>query len=228
MSVDVQLFAPTSCETSMHRLSFFDSVPDFAAANCKCSFRNGFHFLNTTEGIPTAQNIIKVRDTLVHYTNREKVEILSYLGVLETLPHPCNKSYKHTDYNICHAPTHVTTGSASVAAEELSVTKTWSKEEDQWYARFCNMRPSCDAWGFLNPYLPESGTLHNAPANVRCCSEFVMCPVVHFHVTGRTVDTRLVRTYIANEDSLFCVQAASVQTMRKYCGLDSQRCWVMG
>jgi hypothetical protein len=98
MSVDVQLFAPTSCETSMHRLSFFDSVPDFAAANCKCSFRNGFHFLNTTEGIPTAQNIIKVRDTLVHYTNREKVEMLSYLGVLETLPHPCNKSYKHTDY----------------------------------------------------------------------------------------------------------------------------------
>jgi hypothetical protein len=80
MSIDVQLFAQTGCETSMHRLSFFDNVPDFATANGMCSFRNWFHFLNTTEGKQAAQIIIKVRDTLVHYTNREKAEILSDLG----------------------------------------------------------------------------------------------------------------------------------------------------
>jgi hypothetical protein len=228
MSVDVQLFAQTGCETSMHRLSFFDNVEDFAAANGMCSFRNWFHFLNTTEGKPAAQNIIKVRDTLVHYTNREKAEMLSDLGVLETKAHPCDKSYAHTDYKICRVPAQVTTGSASVTAEDLSVTKTWSKEEDQWYVRFCNMRPSRDAWGFLNPYLPESGTLHSAAADVRRCSEFAMCPVVHFHVSGRTVDTRRVRAYVANDDSLYGVQASFEQTMREYCGLDAQRCWSMG
>jgi hypothetical protein len=108
------------------------------------------------------------------------------------------------------------------------VTKTWSKEEDQWYVRSCNMRPSRDVWGFLNPYLPESGTLHSAAADVRRCSEFAMCPVVHFHVRGRTVDTRRVRAYVANDDSLYGVQASFGQTMREYCGLDAQRCWSMG
>jgi hypothetical protein len=228
MSVDVQLFAQTGCDTSMHRLSLFESVPDFAAANGMCSFRNWFHFLNTTAGTQPAQNIIKVPDRMVHYTNREKAEMLSEMRVLETWPHPCDRTYAHTDYNACRGPAQVTTDTATDAAEELSVSKTWSYEDDEWYARFCNMRPSREAWGFLNPYLPESGTLHSAAADVRRCSEFAMCPVVHFHVGGRTVDRRRVRTYTANEDSLYGVQAAPAQKMREYCGLDAQRCWGMG
>jgi hypothetical protein len=228
MSVDVQLFAQTGCDTSMHRLSLFESVPDFAAANCMCSFRNWFHFLNTTAGTQAVQNIIKVWDRMVHYTNREKAEMLSEMRVLQTWPHPCDRTYAHTDYNTCRAPSHVATDTATDAVEELSVSKTWSYEGDEWYARFCNMWPSLEAWGFLNPYLPESGTLHSAAADVRLCSEFAMCPVVHFHVCGRTVDRRRVRTYTSNDDSLYGVQAAPAQTMREYCGLDAQRCWGMG
>jgi hypothetical protein len=74
---------------------------------------------------------------------------------------------------------------------------------------FCDMRPSRASWGFLTPYLPQGGTLHSAASDVRRCSEFNMCPVVHFHVGGRTVDAPRVRTYVANEDSMY-------------------RCWVMG
>jgi hypothetical protein len=55
-----------------------------------------------------------------------------------------------------------------------------------------------------------------------------MCPVVHFHVGGRTVDVRRVRTYVANEDSLYGVQAVSSEPIREYCGLDAQRCMAMG
>jgi hypothetical protein len=60
MSVDVQLYANTVCDTLMHRLSLFESVPDFAAGNGVCSFRNWFHLINTTEGTRPAQGIIKV------------------------------------------------------------------------------------------------------------------------------------------------------------------------
>jgi hypothetical protein len=204
MSVDVHLFAHTDCDTSIHRLSLFKSLPDFAAAKGMCSFRNWFHFIITTEGTRPAQSIIKVRNRLVHHTNKERAEMLSEMRVLEMLAHPCDRTYAHTTYNICRAPAHVKADSDSVAAEELFVSKTWSHEEGEWYARFCDMRPSRVAWGFLNPYLPESGTLHSAAADVRRCSEFAMCPVVYFlHVGGRTVDARRVRTYTANEDSLY-------------------------
>ena len=228
ISADVQLFAHSGCDTSMQRLSLFESVPDFAAANGMCSFRNWFHFINTTDGSRPVQNTINVRDRLVHHTDRESPKTLRELGVLETLPHPCDRTYAHTNYNSCRAPALVKTESDSVAAEEMLVIKTWLQKQEEWYARFCDMRPSRASWGFLNPYLPQGGTLHSAVSDVRRCSEFNMCPVVHFHVGGRTVDVRRVRTYVANEDSLYGVQAVSSEPIREYCGLDAQRCMAMG
>jgi hypothetical protein len=144
---------------------------------------------------------------MVHYTNRQSAELLSEMRALQTLPHPCDRSYAHTDYNVCRAPALVKTDTDSVVADEVTVTKTWSNKDDEWYARFCDIRPRSDTTGFLNPYLPDSGTLHSDAAEIRRCSEFAMCPVTHFHVGGRTVDTRRVRTYVANEDSLYGVQA---------------------
>jgi hypothetical protein len=192
--------AKTGCEKAMDKLSLFDSVPDFAQANSMCSFRNWFHFINTTTGEPASQNVIKVRDRMIHYTNRQTLELLSDMHVLQTLPHPCDRSYTHTDFNVCAGPAFIVTETDSAVADALTVTKTWSKEDDEWYARFCDMLPRSETSGFWNPYLSTSGTLHSAEAEIRRCSEFAMCPATHFHVSGRTVDTRRVRSYVANED----------------------------
>jgi hypothetical protein len=227
MSADVQLFTMTG-QTSMQKLSLFESVPDFAKANGMCSFRNWFHFINTTAGIIPRKNIINVRNRLVHYTNNDKPEMLRELNVLKTNAHPCDRSYAHTNYNVYSGPAHVKTSSDSVPAEKLLVMKTWSEEDGELYARFCNMFPSRAPSGFLNPYVPASGTLQDAAGDVRRCSEFGMCPTVYFHVGGRTVDARRVLTYAANEDSLYGVKAVTEQPLREYCGLDAQRCLAMG
>jgi hypothetical protein len=228
MSVDIQLFAESGCDISMQRLSMFDSIPDFAAANGMCSFRNWYHFLNTTADNQAFDNIIKVRDTKIHYTNREKAELLSEMNVLKTKPHPCDRSYAYTDYKLCDADAYITTEfeeNPSIA-EKVTVSKTWENKDAEWYARFCNMRPSRDSWGFLNPYVPESSTLHSVTSDIRRCSEYNMCPIVHFHVQGRTVDTRRVQAFVTNDESLYGISAAP--EMRDYCGLDAQRCWGMG
>jgi hypothetical protein len=61
---DVQLFAHSGCEGTMHKLSLFQSIPDFAAANGMCNFRNWFHYDSTTAGKPVTNNIIEVRDSV--------------------------------------------------------------------------------------------------------------------------------------------------------------------
>ena len=106
MSVDLQLFAKTGCEKAMDKLSLFDSVPDFAQANGMCSFRNWFHFMNTTTGEPASQNVIKVRDRMIHYTNRQTLELLSDMHVLQALPHPCDRSY-NTQISMCVQVQHL-------------------------------------------------------------------------------------------------------------------------
>jgi len=226
--VDLQLFAKTGCDISMQKMSLFDGIQDFAQANGMCSFRNWFHFFNTTAEESAFQNIIKVRDKMVHRTDRVRPELLSDMHVLEALPHPCDRTYTHTDFNVCALEGAVVTDTDYKTAEPLTATKTWSEENKHWYARFCDMRPRSETSGFLNPYLSASGTLHSAAAEIRRCSEFDMCPQTHFHVSGRTVDTRRVRTYVANEDSLYGIQGFESSVMRDYCGLDAQRCLGMG
>jgi len=56
------------------------------------------------------------------------------------------------------------------------------------------MRPS-EPWSFLNPHTPTSGTLHSVTADVRRCTEYNLCPSVHFQVSVRTVDSRGVIVY---------------------------------
>jgi hypothetical protein len=75
-----------------------------------CSFRNWFHFINTTEGSRPAQNTIN----------------------LETLAHPCDRTYARTNYNSCRAPALVKTESDSVTAEEMLVIKTWLQKQEEW------------------------------------------------------------------------------------------------
>jgi hypothetical protein len=97
-----------------------------------CSFRNWFHFINTTEGSRPAQNTINVRDRLVYHTDRESPKTLRELGVLETLAHPCDRTYARTNYNSCRAPALVKTESDSVTAEEMLVIKTWLQKQEEW------------------------------------------------------------------------------------------------
>ena len=66
----------------------------------------------------------------------------------------------------------------------------------------------------------------SATKDVRRCSEFAMCPTVHFHVSGRTVDSRRVRVHESSDDLRYGVRALTAT--REYCGLDAQRCWGMG
>ena len=232
---EVQLFAHSQCDVSMRRLSPFENIPDFAAANGMCSFRNWFHFQNATADTTAFQDLIEVRDRLLHHTDKETPATLHDMHVLKTLPHPCDSTYAHTDYNACHVDALITTDTDSRRATDMRASKTWAlKDVDGellWHARFCDMRPRGSPTGFLHPYLPDTQTLHSAATDIRRCTEFMMCPFVHFHVGGRTVDTRRVRSYIANEDSPYGVQAVGNvgnEEVREYCGLDAQRCWGMG
>jgi hypothetical protein len=76
---DVQLFSKTGWNTSMHKLTLFDSIPDFATVNCMCSFRNWYHYENTTAGNKAEINMILVRDKLIHHTDQARVQTLQDL-----------------------------------------------------------------------------------------------------------------------------------------------------
>jgi hypothetical protein len=229
LNADVQLFAHSGCEGTMHKLNLFESIPDFAASNGMCNFRNSFHYKNTTAGKPVTNNIIEVKDSVVHHTDRAGAETLQDLQILKTLPHPCDRTYSYTNYDVCNGPAtrRDSTGGVDVPAKQLTVTQTWLQKDGHWHARFCDMRPNYP-WSFLNPYSPVSGTLHSATSDVRRCSEYNLCPSVHFQVSGRTVDTRRVRTYVRGVDAEYGVQSESTQPIREYCGLDAQRCLGMG
>jgi hypothetical protein len=225
---DVQLFAHSGCEGTMHKLSLFQSIPDFAAANGMCNFRNWFHYDSTTAGKPVTNNIIEVRDSVVHHTDRAQAQTLQDLAILKTFEHPCDKTYSYTEYNICDAQAEITdNGGSDTEAVKLMVTKTWLHKDGHWHARVCDMRPSYP-WSLLNPYTPVTGTLHSATSDVRRCSEYNLCPSVHFQVSGRTVDTRRVRTYVRVFDAEYGMEWKSTQPTREYCGLDAQRCLGIG
>ena len=100
VEANVQLFAHSGCEETMHRLSLFESIPDFAAANGMCNFRNWFHYENTTAGKPATNKIIEVPNSAVHYTDKLAAETLEDLQILKTLQHPCDKTYSYTHYKV--------------------------------------------------------------------------------------------------------------------------------
>jgi hypothetical protein len=85
------------------------------------------------------------------------------------------------------------------------------------------MRPK-HSTSFLHPYVPATDTLHSATTDIRRCTEFMLCPFVHFNVGSRTVDKRRVRSHIANVDSPYGKQAVEEGGVREYCGIDAQRC----
>lgn len=228
ISAEVQFFASSGCDVSMQRLSLFEGIPDFAQANGLCSFRNWFHFLNTTENTSPFKNIHEIQDHMLHYTDRSTPATLSDLKVLQPVAHACDRSYMHTDYDVCNIPGKL---NGFNDARFVSVSQTWRQKTEnadkEWYARFCDMRPTSIS-GFLNPYAPNSETLHSAAQDIRRCAEYDLCPLIHFHVKGRTVENRRVIPYEANTDSVYGVETSQDITFREYCSLDAQRCGGVG
>jgi hypothetical protein len=85
----------------MQRLSQFESVPDFARANGMCSFRDWFHYTNTTAGVAPYKYLKSVPDRVVHHTDAADPQSLQSLAVLKTLGHQCDRSYTHTNFQAC-------------------------------------------------------------------------------------------------------------------------------
>ena len=221
---EVQLFGRDGGDTSMERLSRFESVPDFATANGMCTFRNWYHYLNATAGGKDYDKIIDVRDKEVFRTNLPERQTLQELGVLKTLAHQCDRSYAHTDFLACTAIAATVTQRERVEdAARVHAAQTWRSQNGTWHARFCSM-PGGTVSGFLSPY--NAGSLKNARRDIRRCIEFNLCPSTKFHVRGRAVESRRVQVHEAREDSPFGVEA--VAAARDYCSLDAQRCWGMG
>ncbi len=145
---------------SMQKLTLFDSIPDFATANCMCSFHNWYHYENTTVGNKTESNTIKVRDKLIHHTDQARAKTLQDLKVLKTYRHPCDRTYSYTNYDVCNGEGTRTDNlrTVNVAAYKLCVTKTWLQKDGHWHDLFCDMRPS-EQWSFLIPHTPTSENL---------------------------------------------------------------------
>ena len=223
---EVQLFGKAGCTVSMQRLSRFESVQDFAHANGMCSFRNWYHYRNTTADAPPVNFVKSVQDRNVLRTDRGDVLSLSELGVLRTLGHQCDRSYQHTDYNAYYADATVTRVSSGgvYPAQPVRAARTWRLDDSVWHARFCALQGGGDVSGFLSPY--PDGSLLSAARDIKRCSKLGLCPHTRFHVRGRAVEARRVRVHVLNEDSPLGV--ARTNDARDYCGLDAQRCWGMG
>jgi hypothetical protein len=230
INAEVQLFAERECDVSMQRLSLFESVPDFAKANGMCSFRNWYHYRNTTDETQGFQYIKEVPDGLVFRTTEAETRTLSDLDVLRHKPHSCDRSYAHTEYKACYAQDYrarLETPEGRSLLKSVDITRTWVRRGSEWHARFCNLKGGGDVTGFLNPYKQTAQTLHSAPQDIRRCADFRLCPTLLFHIRGKGVDKRRVRVYEKSVDSPFGVQARPTLA-RDYCALDAQRCWGAG
>jgi hypothetical protein len=227
---EVQLFAKSGCDVSMMRLSLFENIPDFATANGMCSFRNWYHYRNTTDSKSGYDSMINVADGPVFNTKEPTTRTLSELNILRHAPHECDRTYAHTEYRACYAEDYsanIITQTVNKKAESVDVSKTWVEENDVWHARFCNLKTGGAVTGFLNPYKPDMQTLHSAQQDIRRCAEFDVCPELLFHIRGKTVEKRRVVVYENNIESPFGVERSTTST-RDYCALDAQRCWGMG
>jgi hypothetical protein len=230
VNAEVQLFAERECDVSMQRLSLFESVTDFAKANGMCTFRNWYHYRNTTDNRPGFQYIKEVPDSLVFRTDEPEARMLSDLNVLRHQPHACDRSYAHTEYKACYAQDYrarLETPKGSSLAKSVDITRTWVRRDSEWHARFCDLKGGGDVTGFLSPYKQSSVTLHSAPQDIRRCADFRLCPTLMFHIRGKGVDRRRVRVYEKSVDSPFGVKA-NPTLARDYCALDAQRCWGAG
>jgi hypothetical protein len=210
----------------MQRLSRFENIADFPRANGMCSFRDWYHFQNTTADAAISMPYVRsVSDRLVLRTDRAEVESLEALGVLRTLSHQCDRSYAHTDHKACFfSAAKIIQDDAHLLPQPILAARTWSKEDGVWNARFCAQQNADVVTGFLSPY--QSATLHSAARDVMRCSKLGFCPSTSFYVRGREVENRRVRVHVLSVDSPGNVRAENAA--RDYCGLDAQRCWGMG
>ena len=227
---EVQLFAHDGCEVSMKRLSLFESIPDFATANGMCSFRNWYHYRNTTDLTDGFDSLIDVADGLF-FSTREPFPIsLSHLKVLSPMAHACDRTYAHTDYKACQADDYeaqVSTVAGTKSAESVDVSRTWVEDADAWHVRFCNLKAGGAVTGFLSPYKQDTDSLHSATQDIRRCVEFNLCPELRFHIRGRGVEKRRVVVHETDIESQYGVKR-SLSLTRDYCPLDAQRCWGVG
>jgi hypothetical protein len=222
-NAEVQLFAERGCDVSMQKVSLFESIPDFAYANGMCSFRNWYHYHNTTEKTDGFQYVKEVPDTLFLRTTESEAKMLSDMQVLSHKPHSCDRSYSYTKYKACYEPANFVGRSDRVSP--VNVSRTWVFKDDKWHARFCDMKGG-DVTGFLDPYKRFSTTLHSASQEIRKCVDFNLCPSILFHVKGKSVEKRRVMVYTKNNALENGVEPS--KTTRDYCALDAQRCWGTG
>ncbi len=68
-----------------------------------CSFRDGYHYKNATEDAQAFKFLKSVPDSHVLRTDRDNTLSLEQLCVLRTFGHQCDRSYQHTDFQVCYA-----------------------------------------------------------------------------------------------------------------------------
>jgi hypothetical protein len=186
---EIQLFGRDGCDISMTRLSRFESVADFATANGICSFRNWYHHQNWISNTRDHNRPREVKDKSVYApTCQSHRPCTASLNVLRTQPHECDRSHADKDFKACtemKASIRPIQRNVLMDASPVRAAQTWHGE---WHARFCIMQGGGQASGFLNPYLPQGGTVNSARPDIRRCIEFDLCPATKFHVRGRAVE----------------------------------------
>jgi hypothetical protein len=239
-TVDVQLFARnrSSCPVDTYGMSQHQQVPGFAQTHGLCKFRNWFEYQQmlangTNDGLLRRVNL----ERMLQRTDDTDSLTLSERGVLKMQPHPCDRSYQHTELGVCTNTNAWVSPSLGFMPEEplggrrtrMRSMRTWHRKEDSNSVLLCNLADGART-GFLNPYKhyglgeEEEDTLRFVPQDVRLCREFEVCPVLKFWVDEKSVERRMIRTARAIED----FRIAEEEGFRAYRFQDSTQCGAVG
>lgn len=190
-----------------------------------CSFRNWFHYTNTTTGVDQSAYLKSVPDRVVHHTDVADPQSLQSLAVLKTLGHQCDRSYTHTNFQVCFPKSSTfNTVNSNVDSTFIAAERTWKLDDGVWKVCFCAMQDAEEVSGFLHPHAER--TLHIVARDIKRCIKWGLCSSTSFHVCGRAVEDRRVRAHTLSEDSPNDVKQENSE--QDYCGLDAQWCWGMG
>ena len=237
--VNVQLFSndQATCSLRTDGISEFEAVPDFAQAHGMCSFRDWFHYRNTTaDHKPSTDNLVHVKDKVIHRTDERDPTTLSDSATLNVKAHVCDRSYQHTSMHICQDSPDIRSSYSHLPIDQNTNPVRHSTAIRTWNAgggsvRFCDMGlHSNEVNGFLNPYTyvdpisrQAQDTLLFVPKTVNRCFKFNVCPSVRFTVQGLDVQDRLVATTVSSKNTL-----SRSSTFRQYLHEDAESCRAVG
>jgi len=215
-ALEAQLFSDDrdTCSLPTTGFSAYESIPDFARAHGRCSFRDWYHYQNLTRLYsPGADRLLHVPNQLVQKTDSHEPHSLRAAKTLQKQAHACDRSYQHTELGVCVNDAReriITTQlyeqpvAGNTAVATATAMRTWQTSDVSESIRFCDMGRALSLSnptnGFLSPYeyanaltWQREDTLRHVPTTVGRCIDFAVCEAQRFSVQGLPVQGRVVR-----------------------------------